>query len=460
MAEVQEHRMGTMPIPKLLIIMAIPAIISMFVQACYNVVDSIFVAQLSEAALTSVSLAFPVQLLIVSLSVGLGVGMNSGISRRLGEKKIDLAEQIAEHGFVLAIIISLIVAVIGLLLPYPFAGIFTNVPEIVNGCGIYLTICCVFAFGVVLTQAGFATMQGSGDMIQPMIGQLIGAITNIILDPIFIFGYFGVPAFGVAGAAIATVAGQILSMIYILAIVAFRKSNILHPSLRKFKFNPELIRDIITVGVPSAVMQGIGSVMVTLFNLILAQYGTTAMAVFGVFFKVQSFVFMPVFGLCQGAMPIYGYNYGARKPERFLENAKVAIIICECFMVVGLIMFQFFPQQLLGMFNASDDMMAIGVRCFHIISWLFPFAGMAIPLTNAFQAVGKAYVSMISSFLRQIILLIPFAWLFSMIGGLDWVWASFVVADAINLLYILYEFYKLKRDQLDPMARENALQEG
>ena len=190
MAEVQEHRMGTMPIPKLLIIMAIPAIISMFVQACYNVVDSIFVAQLSEAALTSVSLAFPVQLLIVSLSVGLGVGMNSGISRRLGEKKIDLAEQIAEHGFVLAIIISLIVAVIGLLLPYPFAGIFTNVPEIVNGCGIYLTICCVFAFGVVLTQAGFATMQGSGDMIQPMIGQLIGAITNIILDPIFIFGYF------------------------------------------------------------------------------------------------------------------------------------------------------------------------------------------------------------------------------------------------------------------------------
>jgi len=449
-----ENKMGVMPIPALLMSMALPAIISMVVQAMYNVVDSIFVAQVSENALTAVSLAFPVQMIIVSCSVGMGVGINSGISRRLGEHRQKDAENIAEHGFLMAAIISVVLAVLGGLFSRNFAMLFTQSPEIVTGCADYLFICCVFCFGGVVTQAGFSTLQGSGEMIQPMIGQLIGAITNIILDPIMIFGLFGTPAMGVRGAAIATVTGQILAMVYVLLVVKFRKKNILKLDMKNFTYSGEIMRDILAVGLPAAIMQGISSFMVTIYNLILAPYGTTAMAVFGVFFKVQSFVFMPVFGLCQGAMPIYGYNYGARKRERFLENAKVACAISECFMIAGVLLFQLLPVQIFHMFNASDAMMSVGVQCFRVISLSFFTAGIGIPLSNSFQAVGKAYISMFSSFLRQMILLLPFSWLFSTLWGLDWVWMGFVVADALNLIFILFMFFRMKKQELDTWQLE------
>ncbi|MEA5074273.1 MAG: MATE family efflux transporter [Eubacterium aggregans] len=453
----RENKMGEMPIPKLLVSMALPAIISMFVQAMYNVVDSIFVAQVSENALTAVSLAFPVQMVIVSCFVGMGVGINSGISRRLGEGRHKDAEQVAEHGFLIAIILSVILAVLGGLFSNGFVTLFTDNQEIIAGCTSYLMICCVFCFGSIITQAGFSMLQGSGDMIQPMIGQLIGAVVNIVLDPIMIFGLLGFPAMGVTGAAIATVAGQIVAMIYVLCVVAFRKKNILKVHIRGFKFDGTIMKDIIAVGLPAAVMQGIASFMVTFYNLILTQYGTTAIAVFGVFFKVQSFIFMPVFGLCQGAMPIYGYNYGARKADRFLQNAKVACIISECIMILGVVLFQFFPEQIFRMFNASDDMMVLGVQCFRVISWSFVTAGISIPLSNAFQAVGKAYISMFSSFLRQMILLLPFSWLFSYLWGVDWIWMGFVVSDVLNLIYVGVMFVRLKRKELDTWGQHKGM---
>ncbi|WP_347707846.1 MATE family efflux transporter [Eubacterium sp. 1001713B170207_170306_E7] len=441
-----ENKMGTMHIPQLLFSMALPAIISMFVQAMYNIVDSVFVAQVGENALTAVSLAFPVQMLIVSCFVGMGVGINSGISRRLGEKKHREAELVAEHGFLVAVILSLAAAILGGLFSNAFVKMFTDNPEIIKGCTDYLLIVTIFSFGSIITQAGFSTLQGSGDMIQPMIGQLIGAITNIILDPIMIFGLLGFPALGVTGAAIATVTGQIIAMVYILVVVLKRKKNLLKLHFRSFKYNGSIMKDIAVVGLPSAIMQGIGSFMVTGYNLILAGYGMTAVAVFGVYFKVQSFIFMPIFGLGQGAMPIFGYNYGAQNARRFKETLKVSILTSLVIMFIGVLLFQLFPAQIFMLFNASEEMTAIGIKCFRAISLAFPLAGISIMLSTSFQAMGKSYLSMISSFLRQMIFLLPFSYLFSLIGGLDTVWYGFIVSEIACLIFevIVYRHYKKK----------------
>ena len=447
MQTTHENKMGTRPIPGLLISMALPAIISMFVQAMYNVVDSVFVAQVGENALTSVSLAFPIQMLIVSCFVGMGVGINSGISRKLGEKRHRDAERVAEHGFLVAVIIAVAAALIGIFFSERFARMFTDNAEIVAGCASYLFVVTVFSFGSIITQAGFSTLQGSGDMIQPMIGQLIGAVTNIVLDPIMIFGLFGMPAMGVTGAAIATVAGQILAMVYIVMIVVFRKKNLLHLNFRTFRFSGEMLKEIAVVGLPSAVMQGIGSFMVTGYNLILAGYGMTAVAVFGVYFKVQSFIFMPIFGLGQGAMPIFGYNYGAKNAGRFKETLKVGITISLVIMVIGIVIFQTCSGLIFEkMFNASPEMTVIGVHCFKTISLAFPIAGVSIMLSTSFQAMGKSYLSMISSFLRQMIFLLPFSYLFSLLGGLDMVWYGFIVAELACLTFeiIVYRHFKKK----------------
>ena len=445
-----ENKMGTHPIPSLLISMALPAIISMFVQAMYNVVDSIFVAQIGENALTAVSLAFPIQMLIVSCFVGMGVGINSGISRKLGEKKHQDAERVAEHGFLVAVILSVIAALIGIFFSESFSRMFTDNAEIIGNCTSYLFIVTVFSFGSIVTQAGFSTLQGSGDMIQPMIGQLIGAITNIVLDPIMIFGLLGFPAMGVTGAAVATVAGQILAMCYILLIVAFRKKNLLKLSLKGFEFSPEMLKEIAIVGLPSAVMQGIGSFMVTGYNLILAGYGMTAVAVFGVYFKVQSFIFMPIFGLGQGAMPIFGYNYGAKNAKRFKETLKVGMLIALLIMCVGVAIFQICPAMIFEkMFNASPEMTVMGVQCFKAISIAFPFAGISIMLSTSFQAMGKSYISMIASFLRQMIFLLPFSYFFSLIGGLEMVWYGFIVSEIACLIFEIIVFRHFKKTSFD-----------
>ncbi len=456
----QNMKMGTEPVLRLIITMSLPAMVSMLVQACYNVVDSIFVAQIGEEALAAVSIAFPIQILIIALMVGMGVGINSAISRRLGEGNMEDALFAAEHGFVLSGILSLVCVVLGLTAVVPFLRMFAGTGNTFTMATGYATIVTVFAFGSIICQAGFAMLQGSGDMIQPMIGQLLGAIANIILDPIFIFGLLGVPAMGVNGAAIATVIGQILAMLYILIICLFRKSNLLHIDFSKFRYKPRIMGDIIQVGIPAAIMQGIGSVMLTGYNFILATYGTTALAVFGVYFKVQSFVFMPIFGLGQGIMPIFGYNFGARNRERFMETMKYSVIISVIIMLLGLVMFQAAPGALLSMFAASDNMQSIGQTAFRAISWSFPFAGIAIVISNAFQAMGKSYISMIASILRQLVVLLPVTWVLSSLGGLDMLWYGFIIAELVCLAYLILTFLHYKKKILDtwPVAVEVAVE--
>jgi len=288
-------KLGAVPIPKLLFSMSLPAIISMMIQAMYNVVDSIFVAQVGEEALTAVSLAFPIQILIISCFVGMGVGINSAISRRLGENKKSEAANVAEHGFIIAIILSIALAVMGFFISEPFIRLFTDNALIISEGRIYLLIVTIFAFGSIITQAAFATLQGSGEMIKPMIGQIIGAVSNIILNPILVFGLIGFPALGVAGSAIATVSGQMLGMIYMLLVVFKGKHNYLKLDYKTYHYESAIVMDIVKVGLPAAVMQGLGSLMITGYNLILAGFGMSAVAVFGVYFKVQSFIFMPLY---------------------------------------------------------------------------------------------------------------------------------------------------------------------
>lgn len=436
----KQLKLGTKPIPALLIGMALPAMLSMFTQAFYNVVDSIFVAQLGESALTAVSLAFPAQMIEVSLFAGMGVGINSGISRRLGQQKKEEAQRVMEHGFIIALFLAAMLGIFGILFAEKFFRLFTDHPGIVSDGRNYLSIVMVFSFGVFITQAGASALQATGDMIKPMISQLIGAITNIILDPIMIFGLLGFPRMGVTGAAIATVIGQVCAMIYILFTVFVRRNNVLQPEFRHFRLDKAILKDIVRVGLPSSVMQSIGSLMVTGFNMILTPFGLTAIAVFGVYFKIQSFIFMPVFGLNQGAMPILGYNYGAGNQERFSETIQFAMKIASLFMVVGLAIFQLFPNQLFGIFNASETMLEIGPHALRAISISFPLVGVSIILSSAFLATGKSYVTMIASFFRQMILLLPAAYLLAQIGGLQLVWFSFLIAEIFSVIYLIINY--------------------
>lgn len=453
----REMRMGTEPVLKLLITMSLPAMISMLVQACYNVVDSIYVARIGEEALAAVSLAFPIQILLVALSVGMGVGINSGISRRLGQQNIEDAESIAVHGLLLSVIVSLLCVVIAFAGIRPFLGLFQDPgPTLTMATG-YAEIVTYLAFGGIICQAGFAIMQGTGNMIQPMIGQLIGAILNILLDPIFIFGLLGLPAFGVNGAGIATVIGQIVAMIYVMLMVFFRKKNLLKIKIKGFRFRWPIMKDIIVVGLPASVMQGIGSIMLSGYNFLLAAYGTTALAVFGIYFKVQSFVFMPIFGLGQGAMPIFGFNYGARNKERFMATLKYGIIISLTIMILGVLLFELFPGTILSIFDASEQMMAMGKTCLRTIALCFPLAGVSIVFANSFQAMGKSYISMIASILRQLVFLLPAAYILSYFGGLDANWYSFLIAEAASLVYLYLSFRHVKKTILDKFPQKSSI---
>ncbi|MDP2842042.1 MAG: MATE family efflux transporter, partial [Acetobacterium sp.] len=295
----KKNKLGVVPIPKLLFSMSIPAIISMMIQAMYNVVDSIFVAQIGEEALTAVSLAFPIQIVIISCFVGMGIGINSSISRRLGQNKKNEATNVAEHGFLLAILIAVVLGILGFFTAEAFISLFTDNANIIAQGRAYLMIVTVFCFGSFITQAAYSTLQGSGEMIQPMVGQIIGAVVNIILDPIMIFGWFGLPALGVTGAAIATVIGQLFGMSYMLLVIFKSSKNYLKLDYRVFHYDPVIVKDIFKVGLPAAIMQGLASLMITGYNLILAGFGMSAVAVFGVYFKIQSIIFMPIFGLGQ-----------------------------------------------------------------------------------------------------------------------------------------------------------------
>ncbi len=426
---------------KLILSMSLPAMFSMIVQALYNIVDSMFVAMVSEKALSAVSLAFPMQMLLISVAVGTGVGINSLVSRKLGEGDIKQANKAAAHGLFLGACSWVVFAILGFLISRPFFSIYTDDPELIQMGVDYLSCVFIFSFGALIEVNLEKTLQATGNMIQPMIFMLIGAITNIALDPCLIFGWWIFPRLGVLGAAVATVTGQILSMTYALIIVFFKKHQI---KIRLKGFRPSLstIKNIYAVGIPSIIMQSIGSVMLLFMNQILVSFSTAAVSVLGVYYKLQSFVFMPVFGLNQGVMPIMGYNYGARNKKRLLLALKYGCIIALCIMIVGTVIFWVFPYQLLSIFSPNEEMLKIGVPALRTISLCFIPATVSVVFTALFQAVGKGFRSLFISALRQLVIILPVAFAFSFIS-LDAVWYSFPIAEGGALITALLLYKNL-----------------
>ena len=430
----EENKMGTMPVGKLIFNMSLPMMVSMLVQALYNIVDSIFVAKLSENALTAVSLAFPLQTLLIAVGAGTGVGMNALLSKSLGEKNFKKANDTAANAAVLYILSYILFLILGFSVVKPFyLSQIGNADVEIMEMGIeYLSTVMIFSFGL-FTQFFFERLLTStGRTIFSMTSQLTGAVTNIILDPILIFGLFGAPKMGVTGAAIATVIGQCVAGI--VAAACNHKYN--HDVKLSFKgFNPDLkiIGTIYAVGVPSIIMQSIGSIMTYCMNRILIEFSSTATAVFGVYFKLQSFFFMPVFGLNNGITPIIAYNYGAKQRKRMIHTIKLSMAVAFCLTFVGFIAFEAIPQVLLAMFNSSDELLAIGIPALRIIGIHYLIAWFCIVAGTVFQALGKAVFSMIVSIMRQLFVLVPAAYILAKVGGLHAVWWSFPIAEIISL---------------------------
>jgi putative MATE family efflux protein len=451
-----ENKMGTMPVNRLLLSMSIPMMISMLVQAMYNIVDSMYVSRVSEAALTAVSLAFPMQNLMIAVGVGTCVGVNALLSRSLGAREFEQADKAANTAIFLAILNYLLFALIGIFLVPFYFRTQTDIAEIVNyGCD-YLFYCCTFSVGL-FGQLTFARLlQSTGKTLFAMIIQMTGAITNILLDPIFIFGWFGFPRMEVAGAAIATVTGQILAML--LGIFLNLKFNgEITLSLRGI-FHPHggTVRRIYSVGAPSIAMNAVSSVMIYGLDLILIGFSATATAVFGVYFKLQSFVFMPVIGLNNGMVPIIAYNYGARKKERMIKTFRLAATYAVTIMITGMIVFQLFPDKLLLLFNASENMLGIGVPALRIISLSYLFPGFCIVTLSSFQALGHGFKSMLVSLIRQMVVLLPAAYLLSMTGRLELVWYSFPIAEIVAVLLCVIMLIKVYRQEVEPLEEQQA----
>ena len=430
--------LGSMDMGKLVPKVAIPVMISMLVQALYNVVDGIFVARYSADALTAVSLAYPVQMLMIAVSTGLGVGFNSLISRKLGEKRPEQARAAALNGMLTELCGYAIFLVFGLFFSHSFFDLFTSVPHLRQLGGEYLSIVCIYSFGLFFSVCFERMMQATGNTTLSMATQLLGAVTNIILDPIMIFGLYGCPAMGVAGAAIATVIGQLASMTLGLTLNQC-KNRELRIHLKGFRPNREILKGILAVGFPSIIMQSISSVMNVLMNLILLGFGAVAVSVLGVYFKLQSFVFMPVFGLSNALVAIIGYNYGARNRQRVYDSIKVSLKWAGVIMLLGTLAFLLIPQTLLGLFESGEasDLTNMGVVALRIISLSFLMAAVGITISTCFQAIGKGFYSLLMSLCRQLIVLLPAAWLLSLTGNVDAVWWSFPIAEVISLALCL-----------------------
>lgn len=437
-------KMGTMPMNSLLLSMAFPMMISMLVQALYNIVDSVFVSMLNENALTAVSLAFPIQSLMIAVGAGTGVGINAILSRSLGEKEQESANKAAENGIFLAAVSYLVFLVLGLAIARPFYLSQTSDPQIVEYGVSYLSIVCAFSFGMFFQMTAEKLLQSTGRTFYTMITQGVGAVLNIIFDPIMIFGLFGFPAMGVAGAAAATVFGQIVAAI--LAIFFNVKINKdIQISFRGFRPDGKMIARIYSVGIPSIIMQAIGSLMTYGMNLILIQFTSTATAVFGVYYKVQSFVFMPVFGLNNGMVPIIAYNYGAGNRSRVKKVTKLSVMYAVAIMLIGLAVFQIIPDKLLGLFNASENMLSIGVPALRTISLSFLFAGFCIVIGSLFQALGNGVYSLCVSAARQLVVLLPVAYLLSLTGNVDNVWFAFPIAEVMSLCVTLFFYRRINK---------------
>lgn len=446
----KENKMGTMPEKRLIVSMSVPIMISMLVQALYNIVDSVFVAKISENALTAVTLAFPMQNLLIAVGTGTGVGMNALLSRSLGEKEFKNSDAAANNGIFLAIISFLVFMVIGIFGAGPFIASQSDNPEIVKLGTEYLQVVMCFSLGLFFQICFERILQSTGLTVLSMFSQLTGAIVNIILDPILIFGLLGAPKLGVRGAAISTVIGQSIACIVGLTLNV-KKNKEINFSL-KAVFSPKgsIIKQIYFVGVPSIIMVSIGSIMTYLMDLILMGFSSTAVAVFGVYFKLQSFFFMPIFGLNNGLVPVLAYNYGAKKRSRIDNSLHFSVKLAIVIMCCGTLVFELIPKTLLSMFSATDNMVSIGVPALRIIAVHFPVAAISIVLSSTFMAFAKSYYSLIVSVMRQIGVLVPVAYILGKItGNVNAVWWCFPIAEVVSLIVTLFCFNRIKKTVLD-----------
>jgi len=448
-----ENKMGVMPVGKLLLTMALPMILSMLVQALYNVVDSIYVSRISESAVTALGLAFPVQNMQIGFATGIGVGMNALLSKSLGEGNRDMVNRTAGNGLLLMLIAAGLFMIFGFVGSRPYYAIQSDVAETVEGGAAYTAICCIFTLGIFVEILGEKLLQASGRTVYTLYTQGTGAVLNILLDPILIFGWFGLPKMGIAGAAVATVIGQ-----WVAAVMAvyfnWKHNPDVHLAVEYLRPDKRVIGQILTVGIPSIIMMAIGSVMNFGMNQIFQNfknYGETATGVFGIYFKLQSFFFMPVFGLNNATISVVAFNYGARKPQRIVGALKWAVGGVMCVMLLGVLVFQTMPQVLLGIFNPSEDFLAIGTSALRIVSIIFPLAAVGIALGASFQALGNGIYSTITSLCRQLLVLLPAAYLLSLSGDVHLVWWAFPIAEVVSLIVTLLLFARIYRLKIRPL---------
>ena len=451
--EKKENIMGTLGITRLIMKMSLPLMISMLIQALYNIVDSMFVARVSETALTAVSLAFPLQNLLIAFGVGTGVGMASYLSRKLGEKDTETATKAAGNGITLAVITWVLFAILGLTIVKPFMALFTDDAELLGLSTSYSEIVMIFSFFMLLSMMNERILQGTGDSFSSMLSQMTGAITNIILDPVFIFVF----KMGVNGAAIATVIGQAVGCAVSLYFVIRNKYIKIKP--QHLKLEKRMVASIYSVGAPTIITNSIGTVMTGAMNAILIGFSTTAVSVFSVYFKLQSFVFMPIFGLSSGMVPIIAYNYGARKKKRVMSTIWIGTLIAVGIMVTGTILFNLFPEALLSLFSATEEMYRLGVPALRIISLCFVSAAISIGLGSSFQATGYGIGTMIVSIARQLLVLIPTAYIMAKLVGINGVWFSFIIAEGVGLAVSLILFIKVYKTRIKPIGEKEVISE-
>ena len=451
----RENKMGVMPVNRLLITMSLPMMISMLVQALYNVVDSIFVSRIEERALTAVSLAFPVQNVMIAVAMGTCVGMNALVSKALGEKKYDFGNKVAVTTIFLQVCGFAVFFLFGFFFARPFYALQTS-DEVIIEYGVqYLQTICMCSIGVYMQSTFEKMLQSTGKTIYTMITQGTGAVINIIMDPILIFGYFGFPEMGVRGAAVATVFGQCVAAVLAITI-NFRVNHEIHLSIKGFRPEGRIIKSIYKIGVPSIIMQAISGVMNFGMNQILLGFSSTATTVFGIYYKLQSFVFMPVFGLNNGTVPIVAYNYGAGRRSRVIKAIKLSCIYAVGIMLIGFALMQLIPGKLLLLFSASDSMLEIGIPALRTISISFIAAGYCIGMGSVFQALGCATYSMVNSVCRQVVVLLPVAWLFSKTGNLSLVWWSFPIAEVSSVILNTIFFIKVYRTLIVHIGENDA----
>ena len=441
----KENKMGTMPVVKLIVTMSLPAILSMTVLAMYNVVDSIFVGNYSQNGLAALSIVYPMQLLLISVSVGTAVGVNSLVSRKLGEKEFAEANSAATHGLITCLFSYVLFLLLGIFAVKPFMNIFTKDPEIMQFGIDYLRIVLILSIFSIIQVMIEKTLQATGNMIYPMLFQMLGAVVNIIFDPLLIFGIGPFPEMGISGAAIATVFGQFCGMVFAV-IVLFTKTHQVKITFKDFKIKASMLRQIYGVGFPSIIMQSISAIMMLGLNTIFTMNDSAvSVTVLGVYFKLQSFVFMPCFGLNQGVLPVLGYNYGARNKKRVYSTLKCGIIIAVCIMAVGVTLMWLIPNRLIAMFGGDQSLMDAGIPAFRIISLCFVPAAVSIIMITLFQATGKGFRGLFISFARQLVVLLPVAYLLSITLGVGYVWYAFPIAEVVALTIALLFFLNLVR---------------